>query len=84
MFNDHKFFNDDLFNMYKSLIDERIEQIPRDKIIVPFRKIGEGCSEMKTKAPRLYTYLMEQIQHIKNAEISIDYAGTVYPLYGTT
>lgn len=55
------FFND-YTPAYKEAIDKAISEIPRDKQIILFPKIGTGFSEMNTRAPILYAYMIQEIQ----------------------
>jgi len=67
------FFSDNQFEEHKKHIDDSLSKIPRDKPIIPLPKIGEGCSRMKEKAPKLFKYMTEQINKIKYPNIRINY-----------
>lgn len=69
-----KYFSDSKFNAYKRILDKDFGKIPLDgRPIIPFRKIGEGCSRMNTEAPLLFAYMTDRINQIKHPEIEIIY-----------
>lgn len=77
-----RWFSDNFYDEQKKLIDEKIAAIPRDgRPIFPFRSIGKGHSEMHTRAPKLYKYLMDELGKIV-ALYEYDYRGLKYPIYG--
>ena len=77
-----RWFSDDNWKEHKEQIDERISKIPIDgRPIILFRKIGCGHSELNRRAPKLYKYLMDELNKIKYPNQEIDYKGTVYPIY---
>lgn len=74
-----KFMDDGLYPFFKMLIDERIDDIPLgQEPILPFPKIGEGHSQMKTRSPKLFNYMKERINAIAYPNIEIDWNGLVY------
>lgn len=76
---------DELYDLHRPLIDERINQIPRDgRPIIPLKKIGEGHSQMSTRSPRLFAYLRKRLDEIKYPFTKIDYCGHVYPVYSAS
>lgn len=59
---------------YKEVVEQCIKNIPSDeRPIIPFPKIGEGCSRLKEFSPNLYEYLHKRINEIKYPNIVIDY-----------
>lgn len=55
-------------------IDEFMDVIPLDKgPIIPFRKIGEGCSRMQELCPKVYEYMKSRISRIASKNYTIDY-----------
>ena len=78
-----RWFSDRQFDEHKKLIDEKIAAIPRDgRAIVMFRSIGKGHSEMHLRAPKLYKYLMDELNAICSPH-EYDYRGLTYPIYGS-
>lgn len=77
-----RWFNDNNYDEHKKQIDEKIAAIPRNNPIVPFRNIGGGHSELRRRAPLLYSYLMSEIKKIA-APHQYDYTGLTYPIYGS-
>lgn len=78
-----RWFNDNQYEDFKKLIDEKILLIPRDgRPILPFRSIGKGHSEMHLRAPKLHKYLMDELALICTPH-EIDYKGLTYPIYGS-
>lgn len=73
-----EYFNDLYFDRLKIVIDQDIANVPEDgRPIIPFLKIGEGCSRMKELAPQLFHYMTWQINNIKYPEIKYDYGYTM-------
>lgn len=69
-----QYFDDNRFDAFQKILDKDFERIPKDgRAIIPFRKIGEGCSEMKKRAPLLFAYMTSRINEIKHPNIKIDY-----------
>lgn len=67
------FFHDSKFDsMIKLSIDRAIEDIPRDRPIILFPKIGLGCADLLNKAPLTYEYLMTELNKIATP-YKIDY-----------
>ncbi len=61
----HAFFNDREFDVInKDAIDDAINKIPRDKKIYIIPGIGEGYSQLKSRAPKTYAYLMEKLKKL--------------------
>lgn len=55
-------------------INEFMDRIPLDKgPIIPFRKIGEGCSRMNELCPKTFSYMKERIAKIASKDYKIDY-----------
>jgi hypothetical protein len=69
------YFQDAQFDQLKTQIDLDIAEIPRDKPIVLFPKIGCGNSRMHILAPKTYLYLHEELDKIA-AEVVYDYTNT--------
>lgn len=69
-----QYFSDSKFESYKKILDKAFSKIPVDgRPIIPFPKIGTGCSRLNTKAPKLFAYMLEQINKIKYPNIKIKY-----------
>ena len=51
-----------------------LKNVPRDKPIILFPKIGEGFSRMKEFAPNMYQWLMNQLDTIKSKDYEFDYS----------
>lgn len=58
---DDAYFYDKDFDLHCDKLEYYFERIPLDKPIIPFPRIGEGDSEIQTKAPKLYAYIMKRI-----------------------
>lgn len=54
-------------------IDLFMNRIPLDKPIIPFRKIGQGCSRMQELAPKTFAHMISRIQRIECKDYEIDY-----------
>jgi len=55
-------------------IDSCFAAIPNDgRLIIPLRKMGEGCSRLKELAPRVHIYLYERLKAIGYPEIIWQY-----------
>jgi len=64
-----RYFTDSDHACYEH-IDKCFEAIPNDgRLVIPLRKIGEGCSRLKELAPFLHKYLYERLEKIKYQEI---------------
>lgn len=53
-------------------VNESFAKIPKG-IIVPCRKIGEGCARLREFAPNLLQHIKKTIQALQWKEIKIDY-----------
>lgn len=78
-----KFLCDSEFDFFKVLIDEKIREIPLNKPIVPFPKLGMGHSQLNYIAPRLFAYLKDRLKAIAYPDIKVDYEGLIYPVFTT-
>lgn len=59
------YFQDCQFDtLIKPSIDRAIMDIPRDRPIILFPKIGLGCADLPNSSPKSFEYLMEQLQKI--------------------
>lgn len=67
------YFSDNQRDIIMAEIDRNIAEIPRDKPIVLFPKIGCGQSRMIVFAPKCYVYLHKKLDEIK-AEFKYDYS----------
>lgn len=56
---------------HEQWIEKDLDLVPRDKPIIVFRRIGEGCSRMKEFAPRLHAELKEVLFKISYKPIEI-------------
>lgn len=60
-----KFFFNDHLEEYKEILARDWSNIPfDDRPIIPFPKIGQGCSNLKEGAPLLFKYLQECLSKI--------------------
>lgn len=64
-----EFFYDIMYNTYVPQIEKAIARIPTDKPIIPFPKIGLGCSRMREFAPKMYAHLISLIEKIQYQNI---------------
>lgn len=62
-------FDDNNYLNISIEIEVAISNIPIDKPIIPFPKIGEGASRLRYNAPKCYAFLMSEIDKIKYPEI---------------
>ena len=64
----------------KDYVDKAFNNIldPANTIIIPLRKMGEGCSRLKELAPRLHAYLYQRLDAIKYPNIKWDYNSNGY------
>src|SRR5215813_5311632 len=60
-------------DLHKSYIGCSFWNIPSAKFIIPFPKIGEGCSRMREYAPNLLKLIKQRIEWIRYPNIRIDY-----------
>lgn len=68
------YFSDSIFeSMTKQIIDEAFADVPRTQPIIPFHGIGNGQSELKTRAPRTYAYIHAQILLMQYPQIEWNY-----------
>ena len=54
-------------------LNRSIDAIPRDQPIIPIRKVGEGFSQMKYLAPKLFAHMTERLNELRYPNITIDY-----------
>lgn len=60
-----RYWTDMEYDLVSNILSIEISNIPRDKPIILFPKIGLGCSRMSEIAPRLYKYLVSELDKIK-------------------
>jgi hypothetical protein len=63
------FFSDEDFESVKDRIDARIAEIEahlekNGRVILPRRGLGNGLSELDTRAPMIHAYIQEKLQHL--------------------
>lgn len=63
------FFNDNEFDDVSELIDSWLNDVPKDRPVIPFLNIGCGGSRMRDLAPKLYAHLVKEIDKIKYPHI---------------
>ena len=68
------YFTNSDFNTFKQQVDEAIQKAKDSGkiIVIPEDGIGTGKAMLKEKAPKLFSYLEEQLNLLKNSEIEID------------
>lgn len=64
-----RYWTDGEFNNVCSIISSDIANVPLNKPIIIFPKIGEGGSRMKELAPRLYQYMISELKKIQYKNI---------------
>ena len=70
----NKYWSDNDEEHWK-IVQDALDKIPQDKgPIIPFRKIGEGCSRMQDFAPRIFRFMREYLDRIQYPNIVIDYS----------
>lgn len=65
-----RYLNDYSKEHQQWILDD-VERIPRNKPIIVFRKIGQGCSRMEELAPRLWSLMYMRLNEIKYPNIEI-------------
>lgn len=84
---ENSYFTDNDFNIFKSQVDEAIQQaINTNKIIViPKDGIGTGKAQLKERAPKCYQYLQQKLNELKNLppikDIELSYRDLVSDYY---
>jgi len=63
------FFSDEDFDSVKDRIDARMAEIEshlerKGRVVLPRRGLGTGLSELDTKAPVIYAYIQEKLNHL--------------------
>ena len=61
----HSLWNDFNFSFWLFLFEDCLNDIPRDKPIMLFPKIGTGGSSLNLAAPKIYRYMTEKLNEIK-------------------
>jgi len=64
--NESSFFTDDDYDLVKPLIDEAIERVGNHllsggDVVWPWDGIGTGRAELNVRAPKIWTYLSQQL-----------------------
>jgi hypothetical protein len=60
-----KFYFNEHLDEYIEALDKELALIPKDgRPIIPFRKMGEGCSRLKELGPKCYEYLQRKLTEI--------------------
>lgn len=54
-------------------LNRSLNAIPRHQLIIVLRKIGEGFSQMKYFAPKLFKHMTERLNEMKHPNITINY-----------
>jgi len=57
----------------RRIIDRAIDNVLTDAVIIPLRKMGEGCSRLKELAPLTHKHLYERLNAIKYPNIKWRY-----------
>ena len=61
----HVLFTDSRIDEWMQSIDKALAAVPQDgRVIVPFRKIGEGCSRLREIGPKTFAYLKSALHAI--------------------
>lgn len=69
----NKYFTDIEYEGYKQILNVYIQMIPEGFPIIPFPKIGEGCSQLKYLAPQCFRYMQGEISRIAYPMLTIDF-----------
>ena len=69
-----KFFDDGNYREFQIYIKDAIDKIPRGNPIIVHPKVGRGCSELHIHAPRLYHFMMQELNKIKYPNVEWDYS----------
>lgn len=71
----NRYWQDGMYNdVIRKLEKCCFDRIPKDnRPILPLRKIGEGASQLKYMAPRIFAYIKARLETIKYPEIKIDW-----------
>lgn len=67
------YFQDSQLGAITSALEAAISQIPTDRPVVLFPKIGNGDSRMHILAPKAWAYMMERLNAIKSPDYAYDY-----------
>lgn len=68
------YFTDSRRSEWTEYIDNAFSLIPNwDKPIIPFPKIGRGCSRLQELGPKVYEYIHKRINEIKYPNIEYIY-----------
>lgn len=61
------FFTDTEYEINCKILDKEFEKIPKDKeIVIPEDGLGTGLSQLPTRAPKTYQYLLKKIKELEN------------------
>lgn len=63
------YFNDNQMDEIIEALDYWLMMVPRDKPIIPFRKIGHGSSRMFEFSPKCWFYMHKEIDKVKYGNI---------------
>lgn len=86
--NKSSYFTDADFDVFKQQVDEAIQQAKNSgkTIVIPADGIGTGKAMLKEKAPKLFNYLQQELNKLKNDQskgISLNIAGNgIYTMKG--
>ena len=61
------------FEEGKPHMDRVFDSIPKDKIVIPLPKIGQGGARLDEMCPKLFEYMQSRIKAIAYPNIRIDY-----------
>lgn len=74
--NPDSYFTDDAYPTFKEKLNACLDAIPRDgRPIVVFPKIGMGKSELYSRAPKTFEYILTRLAQIENVIVEWDYYG---------
>jgi hypothetical protein len=70
----NRYFQDACIDEFVEITEKAIVNIQEpNKPIIPFPKIGEGCSRLQEYAPKCFSYLRKRLDEIKWKDYELDY-----------
>ena len=79
----NSYLTDNDFDWFKNHVDTQI-QLAKDSgktIVIPADGIGTGKAMLKEKAPKLFTYLQQELNKLKEAQITLEQKQQAQQLY---
>ena len=83
--NTSSYFTDSDFEWFKNHVDEQIQQAKNSgkTIVIPADGIGTGKAMLKEKAPKLFEYLQQKLNELKNTQITPEQKQKAQELYSS-